>query len=73
MIENVTEFSDLKKLSDNIVSEVGKTIIGLDNYVKILTFCLLSGGHVLLDGLPGTAKTALALSFSNSSAIFCAI
>jgi MoxR-like ATPase len=66
MIENVTEFSDLKKLSDNIVSEVGKTIIGLDNYVKILTFCLLSGGHVLLDGLPGTAKTALALSFSNS-------
>jgi len=66
MIENVSEFSDLKILSDNIISEVQKTIIGLDTYVKTLTFCLLSGGHVLLDGLPGTAKTALALSFSNS-------
>ena len=66
MIENVSEFSDLKILSDNIISEVQKTIIGLDTHVKTLTFCLLSGGHVLLDGLPGTAKTALALSFSNS-------
>ena len=66
MIENVSEFSDLKILSDNIISEVQKTIIGLDTCVKTLTFCLLSGGHVLLDGLPGTAKTALALSFSNS-------
>ena len=66
MIENVSEFSDLKILSDNIISEVQKTIIGLDTHVKTLTFCLLSGGHVLLDGLPGTAKTTLALSFSNS-------
>ena len=69
MIENIAEFSDLKSLTENIVSEVEKTIIGLDNHVKTLTFCLLSGGHVLLDGLPGTAKTALALSFSNSLAL----
>ena len=69
MIESISELSDLKLLTESIVSEVRKTIIGLDDYVKTLTFCLLSGGHVLLDGLPGTAKTALALSFSNSLAL----
>ena len=58
--------SDLKSLSDDLSSEIGKTIVGLDNHVKILTLSLLTGGHVLLDGLPGTAKTSLAVSFSQS-------
>ena len=66
MMSATLSLSDLKSLSDDLSLEISKTIIGLDNHVKILTLSLLTGGHVLLDGLPGTAKTSLAVSFSQS-------
>ena len=66
MMSATLSLSDLKSLSDDLLLEISKTIVGLDNPVKILTLSLLTGGHVLLDGLPGTAKTSLAVSFSQS-------
>ena len=42
---------------DAIVSEVGKVIVGQEAMVERLLVGLLTGGHVLLEGVPGLAKT----------------
>ena len=42
---------------DAIVSEVGRVIVGQDHMVERLLIGLLSSGHVLLEGVPGLAKT----------------
>jgi len=42
---------------DNLTSEVGKAIVGQKNMVDRLLIGLLCNGHVLLEGVPGLAKT----------------
>jgi MoxR-like ATPase len=42
---------------DAIVSEVGKVIVGQEHMVERLLIGLLTSGHVLLEGVPGLAKT----------------
>jgi MoxR-like ATPase len=42
---------------DAIVSEVGRVIVGQEHMVERLLIGLLTGGHVLLEGVPGLAKT----------------
>ena len=66
MTDNINSLSDITKMSEDIRSEVNKSIVGLTNHIDTLTLSLLTGGHVLLEGLPGTAKTFLAVSFSNT-------
>ena len=46
--------------------EVGKAVVGQDGTVTGLLIALLSGGHVLLEGVPGVAKTLLVRSFSRA-------
>jgi MoxR-like ATPase len=40
-------------------SEIGKVIVGQDDVVEGVLICLLAGGHVLLEGVPGLGKTTL--------------
>ena len=42
-----------------IRGEVGKVIVGLDEVVEQVLACLLTGGHALLEGVPGIGKTML--------------
>ena len=51
-------------LYEKILSEVSKVIIGKDEIKEALMLALIAGGHVLVEGLPGTAKTKLAKSFA---------
>ena len=39
--------------------EIGKVIVGQDDVVEGVLICLLAGGHVLLEGVPGLGKTTL--------------
>ena len=58
---------DLQKVGSivsNIRTEVGKAIVGQDEAVELLLTSLLCGGHVLLEGVPGTGKTFLVQSFA---------
>jgi MoxR-like ATPase len=43
---------------------VRKTVVGQDTALDLMLVALLSEGHILLEGVPGTAKTLLAQSFS---------
>lgn len=42
---------------NNLKEEVGRVLVGQDHMVSRLLIGLLTGGHVLLEGLPGLAKT----------------
>lgn len=47
-----------------IRNEIGKAIVGQEEAVELLLTSLLCGGHVLLEGVPGTGKTFLVQSFA---------
>jgi len=44
-------------LAERITEEMHKAVVGQQELVEMLTVALLAGGHVLLEGVPGTAKT----------------
>ena len=58
--------SDLRGAFSRVRSEVGKAVVGQDAAVTGLMIALLSGGHVLLEGVPGVAKTLLIRTLSQT-------
>jgi len=44
---------------DEVRREIGKIIVGQESVVDGVLICLLAGGHVLLEGVPGLGKTTL--------------
>ncbi|OZA91288.1 MAG: magnesium chelatase, partial [Erythrobacter sp. 34-65-8] len=55
---------DVRAMAQAIRAEVARAIVGQDAVVDHLLVALLSQGHVLLEGPPGTAKTFLGQCFS---------
>ena len=51
---------------ESILHEVRKVIVGKDDVLEKILMTILSGGHVLLDDVPGTGKTTTALAFSRA-------
>jgi MoxR-like ATPase len=56
----------MKDLRDRIVQEVRKVVVGQDHVVEVLLAGTATGGHVLLEGVPGVAKTLLANAFARA-------
>jgi len=49
-----------------IKQEINKAVIGKDEIIKALMLGLIAGGHVLIEGPPGSAKTTIAKSFAKT-------
>jgi MoxR-like ATPase len=56
---SVADLEALRARVDAVLAEVRKAIVGQDAVVESLLVALLAGGHVLLEGVPGTAKTLM--------------
>ena len=54
----------IRTITDAIRGEVGKVVVGQDAVIDLMLTSLLIGGHVLLEGVPGTAKTLLTRAFA---------
>ncbi len=50
---------DFHHTAEAIIAEVGKVIVGQDAVVRQVLMCVISGGHALLEGVPGLGKTML--------------
>lgn len=59
----VAEFRDV---TTRLRSEVGRIIVGQDEVVEHLLITLLVGGHCLVTGMPGTAKTLLVRTLADA-------
>ncbi|MDR2199097.1 MAG: MoxR family ATPase [Deltaproteobacteria bacterium] len=58
------DLAELGKLAEKTRLEVAKVIVGQSAAVELMLTSLLCGGHVLLEGVPGTAKTLLVQAFA---------
>ncbi|MBO1737090.1 MoxR family ATPase [Leifsonia sp. TF02-11] len=58
--------ADLRHALARVRAEVGKAVVGQDGAVTGLMIALLARGHVLLEGVPGVAKTLLVRSLSEA-------
>ncbi|MFS0733641.1 MoxR family ATPase [Microbacterium sp. 1P10UB] len=64
--ETTLDDAALRDAMNRVRLEVGKAVVGQDGAVTGLLIALLSRGHVLLEGVPGVAKTLLVRSFSRA-------
>lgn len=58
--ENRIDLEEFQQKTDAIRSEIKKVIVGQDSMIDLMLVALLSDGHVLLEGVPGIAKTLTA-------------
>ena len=49
----------IKELRERTLREVSRVVVGMDRVTNRFLIALLAGGHVLLEGVPGVAKTTL--------------
>lgn len=56
----------MAELKDRIIDEVKKVICGKDEVIKLVMTGMLSGGHILIEDVPGVGKTSMALAFSKT-------
>jgi len=54
------DMTDLRNNLERVKAEIAKVIVGQENMIEHLLVALLSNGHVLIEGVPGVAKTITA-------------
>jgi MoxR-like ATPase len=56
----------MNELRERIHTEIGQVVVGQDDTVDLLFSAIVLGGHVLLQGVPGVAKSLLANAFAHT-------
>jgi MoxR-like ATPase len=59
------QLARIRTVFEAVGAEVRKAIVGQDDVLEQVQAAILAGGHVLLEGLPGTAKTLLVRALSS--------
>ena len=64
-----TDFARLTAQTEAIRAEIGKIIVGQTDLLELLLTAVLADGHVLLEGVPGVAKTLMAKLLARTLAV----
>ncbi len=64
--QNRIDLSELQEVVEKLKAELAKVIVGQQDFVELLIVSLLSNGHVLIEGVPGIAKTVTAKLFAKT-------
>jgi MoxR-like ATPase len=59
----------LSAVAERIISEVQRFIVGKKEVIKMMLVALISEGHILFEGPPGTAKTLMAKTFAQATGL----
>ncbi len=60
------ELLDIRLLAEKIRENVSKVIVDKDNIIDLSLICVITGGHMLLEDVPGTGKTVFARALAAS-------
>ncbi|QRF74708.1 regulatory ATPase RavA [Thermoplasmatales archaeon] len=60
---------ELRNTVKQIQTDMGKVVVGSERIVRFMFIALMSGNHILLEGVPGLAKTMLASQFAKEIGI----
>ena len=60
LFEQRTDLDDLRLAVDQLKGEIGKVIVGQEEMIELLLAGILADGHILIEGVPGVAKTLTA-------------
>jgi MoxR-like ATPase len=63
------DLQEIRRATEAIRGEIRKAVVGQDEVIDLMLTSLLVGGHVLLEGVPGTAKTLLTQAFAASMSL----
>src|SRR6476469_7387168 len=63
------ELRELAELGARLVDEVERAVVGKREQLELVLLGLLSDGHVLLEDVPGLAKTLIARSFAQATSL----
>jgi len=55
---------------EKLKKEISKAVVGKEDVIELLAVALLSKGHVLLEGVPGVAKTTIAKAFASAIGLY---
>lgn len=73
MEENIfqqrTDLGALQEAVNRLKQEIGKVIVGQDQMIELLLAGILADGHILIEGVPGVAKTLTAKLLSRSISV----
>ncbi|MES2591530.1 MAG: MoxR family ATPase [Bacteroidota bacterium] len=67
--KNRTDLSLLQQSVNSIKQEINKIIVGQDDMIELLIAAILADGHVLIEGVPGVAKTLTAKLLAKTIAV----
>ena len=59
-LQNRTDLTALKESVEQVKTEIRKIIVGQDKTIELLLASIFADGHVLIEGVPGIAKTLIA-------------
>ena len=63
------DLSVVAETTERLRAQVHRVVVGQERAVRLLLIALLAEGHVVIEGVPGTAKTLLAQAFAASLAL----
>ncbi|MDQ6610590.1 MAG: MoxR family ATPase [Bacteroidota bacterium] len=69
IFEQRTDLTQLNEAVQMVREQIKKIIVGQDEMVKLIITALLADGHVLIEGVPGVAKTLTAKLVARSLAV----
>lgn len=64
--DNRIPLDELREAVEQLKNQLSRVIVGQDDFIELLIIGLLSNGHVLIEGVPGVAKTLTAKLFAKS-------
>ena len=69
LFEQRTDLGELQQAISDLKREIGKVIVGQEQMIELLLAGILADGHILIEGVPGVAKTLTAKLLSKVIAV----